>query len=323
MRWQLSLCVWVFACVLSAGNLDARQHPTASQVNPANNSYVLGPDDQISVWALGIPEISQHTVRIDPNGNIDLPMLGSVHAGGRTTQQLRDDLVNRLKEYVQQPEVTISISEFKSQPVSVIGDVNEPGVHQITGPKNLIEVLSLAGGLLPDAGNSIHITRSLEFGRIPLPTAKDDPTGKFSVAEINVKDLLHASHPAENIIILPHDIISVPRAEIVYVMGEVNRPGGYPLTERASYSVLQALSMAGGVTRSAAPKHAEILRTATGHSSRETLALNVSDILAGKATDVPLQPDDILFIPNNVAKSAGLRALEAAIQVGTGVIIWR
>ena len=150
--------------------------------------------------------------------------------------------------------VTVSVFEFRSQPVSVLGAVNTPGVHQIRGRKTLFEVISEAGGLKNEAGNSIKITRRKEFGAIPLPGAGADPSGEFSVAEVSVKSVMEARNPQENIQIQPNDVISVPKAELVYVIGAVKRAGGFILSEREQISVLQALSMAEGLDRVARPR---------------------------------------------------------------------
>ena len=295
----------------------------AEQPSEAPPEYVLGPEDLLSVWALGVEEIPNTPVRIDPNGFIDLPLAGSVRAGGKTVAELKTELLRRFKDYVEEPQVSVAVTEFRSQPVSVLGAVKNPGVHQLQGRKTLVEMLSLAGGLGPDAGYGIKITRRLEWGRVPLPTATDDATGRFSVAEVKVKSVMEARNPEENILIRPYDILSVPRGEMVYVLGEVGKAGGFVLQERETMSVLQALSLAGGVLRTAAPSRARILRTAAGTSSREERPLDLKNILAGRSGDVPLQPDDILFVPNSAAKSAGMRAVEAAISLGTGIIIWR
>ena len=158
----------------------------------------------------------------------------------------------RFKAYVHDPVVTAGIAEFRSQPVSVLGAVKNPGVHQILGNKSLFEILSLAGGLSPDAGNIVNITRRKERGSIPLPTARPDATGEFIIADVGVKSILDAKNPEQNIVIQPDDVISVPRGDMVYVIGSVRRSGGFMLNEKEAISVLQALSMAEGLERTAA-----------------------------------------------------------------------
>ncbi len=297
--------------------------PVANSEEQLRSSYVLGPDDQIMIRALDVEEISDKPQRIDMSGNIRLPMVGRIKASGLTVEQLEGEIGNRLKQYVQEPDVAVSIVEFRSQPVSVIGSVKNPGVHQLEGRKTLIEMLSLAGGLADDAGHSVKITRRLEWGRIPLKSAKDDPSGKFSVAEVSLKSMMEASSPEENIVIRPQDVITVPRAEMVYVTGQVQRSGGFPLRERETLSVLQALSLAGGLGPGASPQNARILRVASSNANRTEIAVDLKKILIGKANDVPLQSDDILFVPSSAPKKAAIRAAEAAIQIGTGLVIWQ
>ena len=257
------------------------------------------------------------------SGYLRLPMVGRIRAAGLTVEQLQAEIVSRLRQYIKEPDVAVDVTDFRSQPVSVIGAVKNPGVHQLQGRKTLIEILSLAGGLSDDAGYSIKITRSLDRGPIPLPSAAADPSGRFSVAQVSLKDLMEARNPAQNILIQPHDVISVPRADMVYVVGQVSRAGGFVLHENETISALQALSLAGGLDRTASPKNARILRSAGNAASRTEIAINLNKILQGRSPDVPMQPNDILFVPASGSKKVAVRALEAAIQVGTGIAIWR
>jgi len=286
------------------------------------STYLLGPDDQITVSVLNAEEISDKPIRIDMSGNIRLHMAGRIHAAGLTIEQLEAGIVSRMKEFIQEPQVSVSISEFRSQPVSVVGSVKTPGVHQLEGRKTLIEILSLAGGLSEDAGHSVKITRRLEWGAIPLANAQTDPTGKYSVAEVSLKEILEAKHPEQNIVIKPNDVVTIPRAEMIYVTGKVQRSGGFILRERETLSVLQALALAGGLDTAASPKNARILRRADSENRAE-IAVNLKQIMLGKEKDVPMRADDILFVPENGPKRALTRAAEAAIQLGTGVAIYR
>lgn len=136
-----------------------------------------------------------------------------------------------------------------------------------------------------------------------------------------MKALLEAKNPENNINVLPNDVITVPRAEMIYVVGTVRKPGGFVLNDQESISVLQALSMAEGLDKTAAWGHAKIIRNDQS-GNRVEVSANIDRILAGKLRDVPLS-NDILFVPNSAAKSATLRGIEAAIQLGTGIAILR
>jgi polysaccharide export outer membrane protein len=288
----------------------------------APSNYKLGPDDEVTLFVSDVDEISNKPMRIDMRGDINIPMAGRVHAAGLTADRLETEIENRLKKYLKDPDVVVSIKEFRSQPISVLGAVDKPGVHQLEGRKTLFEVLSMAGGLRADSGNTVKITRSLEWGRIPLPDAKDDATGQFNVASVKVKGIMDGSDPAANIMIKPEDVITVPKADLVYAVGSVKRPGGFPLNQNETLSTLQVLSLAEGLDKAAAPKKARIMRVVPGTTSRMEIPVDLQKLMAGKSPDLPLQSDDILFVPNSAAKNAGGRAMEAAIQIATGVAIY-
>jgi polysaccharide export outer membrane protein len=294
--------------------------PPIEEPSTVRDTYVLGPDDVVSIRVADAENINSDRYRIENDGYLHVPMIGRIAAGGLTPQELEAELARHLKAYIQEPDVTVSIVEFRSQPVSVLGAVKTPGVQQLRGRKTLVEMLSLAGGLDPAAGGRIRITRRLSQGAIPLKNAVSD--GQFSVAEVNLKEILETGKPEGNILIKPHDVISVPRAEMVYVTGQVQKSGGFVLNEHDSITVLQALSLAGGVDRTASTQNARILRRGAA-ADRSEIPVNVQKILDGKASDIALEPEDILFIPSSVPKKAALRALEIAIQVGTGVAIFR
>ncbi|HXM46177.1 MAG TPA: polysaccharide biosynthesis/export family protein [Bryobacteraceae bacterium] len=307
------------ALVLMSAVAVAQQPPAAAGPQPdqARIAYVLGPEDTVTIHAQNAPDLSEKPFRVDAEGEIKLPMIGRVHAGGLTIEQLEAEIVTRLKVYLVEPEVTVGITEFRSQPVSIVGAVATPGVHQLEGQKTLVEMLAIAGGLRPDAGPSVKLTRRLEFGRIPLPGAADDSTHQFSIAEVNLKSVMEAKNPEFNIAIRPHDVISVPHAEVVYVIGEVNHAGALPLNEGDSLSVLEAVSSSGGMLHTAAISHARILRPVPGEQKRAELVVDLKKIMAGQSADIPLLAGDVLVVPGSTGKHAVYRALEAAVTAGT------
>jgi polysaccharide export outer membrane protein len=299
--------------------------PVAETAPGVRSAYRLGAEDVISIKVTDAEEISEKSLRIGDSGFISLPMVGRVRAAGVTVDELQKELEARLKVYIRTPEVSINLIEMKSQPVSIIGAVKSPGVQQLQGRKTLVEMLSLAGGIREDAGYSVRITRQKEWGPIPLANAQPDPTGQFTIAEVNLKEIMDAKNPVNNIAVMPHDVISVPKGEMVYVIGEVKKPGEFILGSKANLSVLQALSMGGGLeNRTAAPAKAKILRTsASADMKRIEIPVNLKNILAGKDQDVPMEPEDILFVPNSRTKSGAIRAAEAALQIATGIAIYR
>jgi polysaccharide export outer membrane protein len=290
---------------------------------PSTHEYQLGPDDQVKVWALGFEEFSDKPVRIDPGGYLSLPMIGQVKAAGLTVQQLQDALAEKMKKMVLHPEVSVSIVDYGSQPVSVIGAVNQPGVHQLQGRKSLAEVLSMAGGTRQDAGSVINITREAQWGPIPLPNASKDPNGAFYTAQIKVTDLFGAKTPADNVQILPHDVIAVPVAENISVIGAVQKPGAFPLNTRTSMSALEALAMAGGPGPQPKLQDAKILRMVPGRVDRQEIPIDLKKIELGKAEDIALRPNDILLVPTSASKKVGVAVAQAVLSAAVGVAVWR
>jgi polysaccharide export outer membrane protein len=296
----------------------------AMEPNTAEPNYVLGPGDTIIIRAVGIDEFSDKTDTklIDMRGFVDVPIVGHVKAAGLPVQQLEDTITKELQKYVRDPQVTVTVAEFKSQPVSVVGSVLQPGVYKLTGQNTLVQVLSQAQGLAEDAANKINITREKAQGRIPLPGSAEDSTGQFYTATVDTKRLLDAKDPSANIVVKPNDVIAVPKAEMVYVVGAVLKSGAFVLNQRNSMSVLQALSMAEGLDKTSSAGRAKIIRREE-NNKRVEIPADLKKILAGQSPDMPLYANDILFVPSSTAKSVSLRALEAAIQVGTGVAIYR
>jgi polysaccharide biosynthesis/export protein len=314
---------WFISPLCPAWLLLAGLNFVTAETTPSAIEYILGPSDQIVIRSVQAKEITDKQVRLEANGEVNLPLIGRVRLGGLSVPQAEAALTKAAEKYYIDPDIAVSVAEFRSEPVSIIGAVGAPGVHEARGRKTLLEMLSLAGGARPDAGPVVKITRQKQYGPIPLPGARD--TGdNTAVAEIDLKSLLEARDPSENIVVRPNDVISIPRAEMVYVVGNVKRAGGIPLGGRSTISALEALSLAEGLDFRAAPGHARILRPSNRKpdAGREEIPIHLDRILSGKNSDIYLHPNDILFVPNSMAKSVTTRSLETALQIGTGILIW-
>jgi polysaccharide export outer membrane protein len=279
--------------------------------SPPAEVVPLGADDVIQIHAVEAEEISDKPVRIAPDGFINLPLVGRVKAAGLTVEELQAELVHRLKRLIVDPDVTVSLTETHSQPVSVVGAVKNPGVIQLQGQKTFLEVMTLAGGPRDDAGYTARISRRKVLGALPLPHATTDPSGQFSVAEVNLQNIMEARDSASNILMMPNDVISVPKAQMVYVIGDVLHPGGIALSDQKTVTVLQAIGIAAGLTRTAKATEAKILRVTPGSTTRVEVAVNLKTMLAGKTTDVALKPEDILFVPNSLRKDLAYQVFQS------------
>src|SRR5262245_11167236 len=318
------LILWMVIPVTSS-NVSATASPedqpsASSQNQPA--AYVLGPSDSITIQALDVDEISNKPIWIDTGGFINLPLVGRVKAAGLTVQELEAEINVQLKPFVKVPHVVVAVTEFRSQPVSVLGFVNTPGVLQVQGRKTLLEVFSQAGGLKPDAAAVAKITRRLDYGEIPLPGATRDASGQFSVADLQLKALIEGRSPEQNILVRPHDVISVPKADILYVIGEVKKPGGFVLTDRKRTTVVAALALAEGFLPLANRKKAEVLRLEPGRDERSKIEVKLDKILSGKEKDIALLPEDILIISPDAAKGIRRKVGETALSVITSRAIY-
>lgn len=282
--------------------------------------YVLGPGDTMTILGVDIDEIAKTPLRISTSGDITLPLgVGRIHAAGMTLEELEAEITERLKVNIRRPEIAITLTELRSQPVTVNGFVGTPGIVQLEGRKTLVEVLSMAGGRTPDAGNKITVTRRTEQGSIDLPSVRTD--GAFYIAEVDVLAIQNGIRPQDNIQILQDDVIWVPRVDLVYVMGEVRKGGAFALTDRKSISIIEALARAEGTTPTAGKKNAKIIRPVPG-AERIQIDVNVDDVLRGKTKDVMLMPEDILYIPDSYAKGAFRRTMDSLVQISTGLIIY-
>jgi polysaccharide export outer membrane protein len=292
-----------------------QQAPSAQPGQPSQNApaqqlpqdtirpnYVLGPNDQIQIRAPEAEEIDQKPFRIDGDGNINLPLVGRIHAAGMTIQELEVDLVRRLREYIREPQVFVTPIQFRSSPIYFVGLFARPGIYPLQGQRTLTEMLSTVGGLQTGASRHITITRHEEYGPIPLPNAIVDPEKKNSTVEISLGTLRENINPAENILLQPYDVISVGRSELVYMSGEIGRVGGIELGERDSISIMQALSQSGGMSRDAKGDKVRILRPIEGTNRRYKIEIDAKALFDGKGLDVPLLPNDIVYIPHSYSR---------------------
>src|SRR5260370_14531641 len=176
------------------------------------------------------------------------------------------DLSNRYRAFFKDPQVSVFVTDYRSEPVTVVGAVNNPNVIKLHGPTRLMRVISQAGGLKQEAGDRVLVTRQLPLNKGATPTGgSNEPNANFYLKEIDLLKIIDGTDPSANLIIEANDLITVPKAKMVYVVGDVGRPGGYVLDgHSSSLTVLQAIALAGGINKTAAAGNTRILRTATG-----------------------------------------------------------
>lgn len=304
MMTKILTCLLAFAAVVSA------ERPLSPlQPGGRDAEYRVGPGDTIEVAVFEVEDLDR-SVTIAADGRIRLPLIGAIEVGGNTPREIEAQISSLYADgYLRNPQVTVSVVDFRSQPVSVLGAVREPGVYQLLGRRRLSDVLALAGGLSEEVGDSVRISRS------------SDGEAQREI-EVSVSSLLslHPS-PDDNPWIEPHDSIQISKAGVVYVLGAVGRPGGFPIKEQEPMTALRAISLAEGTEGVAAKKRVRIIRRRDG--LEEELPIRLDRILAGKAPDPVLEPNDIVYLPDSKLKKSLNRGSEAVIQMATGLVIWR
>jgi len=292
--------------------------------------YVIAADDVLDVYILDVPELSR-AYRVSQSGQLAFPLLPQpLNAAGLTLDKFSALLTAQLKSSgtLSDPHINLSVKESRNHSISITGAVKVPQIYAVLGPIRLLSVLSQAGGIAEDAANVVKITRggavkqSLQTGSA---TSADASAGDPQIITINLNDLLSSGSPALNVDVYPGDWVTVPKAGVVYVVGAVNRSGGFVMnTSREHMTVLQAVALAEDLKPTAQREHSMIIRRELSKGGeRQEIAVNLKQILAGKTADVVMQPNDILFVPDSTGKRALRRGAEAAIQIATGLALFR
>ena len=277
--------------------------------------YRIGQDDLIDVSVFEIPELTS-SARVSAAGTIDVPLIGSVDAGGKTTTELAKAIGAKLRSgYVNDPQVTVFVREYASQPVSVIGAVKQPGIYQIKGEKNLLDVLAMAYGLDLNYGKFIKVIR---------PAPNDDAVQgakNEQVFSISVEALLQEGQTDLNIPIRAGDTINVLMPGSIFVVGEVFKPGEFVLRNGKDVTVTQAVALGGGTNRDAKKKECLIIRYAKD-GSRKEIPVDLQAILSGTQPDTMMTSNDILFVPASKVKSGMTKALDSVLNIAIGRAIY-
>jgi polysaccharide export outer membrane protein len=246
----------------------------------ADAKYRIGPEDVLTISVWDNKDVDQ-TVFVRPDGQISLPLLGEVQAGGLTVEELASKLTQEFAKTIKDPQVTVGVKEIRSRPVFFVGGFGKTGPLQLTQDFTLLQAIAVAGGLVPTADlESAFVIRN----NTTLP--------------INFVRLVKHADISQNIKLEPGDTVVVPVADVVYVQGEVKTPGSVKFSR--DLTVVRVIAAAGGFTNLAAPRRVSVLRAEGG--KKETLRINVDDIMRDPSSvaDVPLQPNDIIIVPQRL-----------------------
>ena len=262
---------------------------------PDQSAITIGPGDLIDLTVFDVPELVLK-VRVDSNGVVSLPLMGDLKLAGMTVRDAQRFIARELveRQMVKEPQVSLFIEEFATQGITVYGEVNTPGIYPLMGPHQLYDAISAAGGLTLKSGATVTILHATQREPEVITLSNENP-------------IEHA-----DVTIYPRDKIIVSKAGVVYVLGEVNKPGAFLMEDNTSISVLKATALAGGTTKLASLKDSVILRKSPQGTVETKISLD--KIYHGKASDLQLHAEDIVFVPVSNVKSYGAMGLQGAIQ---------
>jgi polysaccharide biosynthesis/export protein len=288
----------------STSALSTPATPAGMTASGSPSDLRIGVGDLLEVAVFGAPDFDKQ-VRVSSSGEVTLPLVGAVKLAGITTAEAEKLLEKKLVDggYFNDPHVSVFEKEYQTQGVSVLGEVQKPGIYPMLGSHKLFDVISASGGLTPKAGNQVTITHRDRT----QPSQNLTLAGNGSDSTQNNPD------------VLPGDTVVIQKAGVVYVVGDVHLPGGFVM-DKPQLTVLQALAMAQGANPTAKLDGARLIRR--NGNDRQEVPIALKKILSSKAPDVNLQADDILFVPNSAAKSAWHRGIDAIIQTAVGVAIY-
>jgi len=306
VQWKVVL----FAFLIITLQLSFAQQSTGDispdQQRPSAPNIAIGAGDLLNIVVFDTPELTT-SARVNQDGEVNLPVLGMMRLAGFNTidaaRKIEEDL--RSRHLIIDPHVTVFIAEYASQGATVMGEVRSPGVYPTLGTRKLLDMLSVAGGLQSTAGKSVSIVH------------RDDPQHPIIVALQSGSSTMYAQ---ENPIILPGDTIVVAKAGIIYVIGDVLKPGGFLIDNNTPISVMQSLSLAGGWDKTASLSKTKLIRKTT--EGREEVDLDLKHLTYGSQADVSVKDGDILFVPSSLGKTLTYRGIEAAISITSGVLIY-
>ena len=306
---------------------NARIKELAQASRPSTGEIPIGAGDMLHIDVFDVPDLSRD-VRVGETGLISLPLVPQrIPVAGCTPFQLgqRIEKLLQVNGLVMHPQVSVMVKEQNSDPISVVGAVGHPVVFHELRPTSLLEVLAAAGGVSDDAGSSIIITR--ETGPVTTCGEEDppaDPTSDAKIIKVRVSDLLQSGDPAFNVPVYGGDVITVPRAGIVYVAGAVAQPGGYTLNDPGeAINTMKIIALAHGLEGTAKANDAIIFRNDKATGETKQIKVKLKKIMDRKAPDVRLYASDILYVPDSTAKRILGKAGAAALGIGTGLAVYR
>jgi polysaccharide biosynthesis/export protein len=292
----------------TTATLAAHRMPEDSRaplIPPSSARLVIGPGDLLTISVFNVPELQQ-TVRVSDGGDANVSLIGNMHLADMTVAdaQALIETQYRDRNFLIAPHVNILVTEYATEGVSVLGEVTKPGVYPLLGPHTLLDIISAAGGLTQLAGSTVSVRRR---------------NGEQQVVQLDANDPQKAL--AQDVELRPADMVVVARAAVVYVVGDVGKPGGFAMQNNGRLTLLQAIALAQGVNKTASLSHSKVIhKDPSGAYTTEDIHL--APVLHGKEPDRQLSAEDIVFIPNSKLKSAAVGGWTTAVQAASAAAIY-
>jgi polysaccharide export outer membrane protein len=292
--------------------------PAMANAHAVENDNAIAAGDILSVSVADAPEWGGK-FRVNDTGTIEIGGLSKpILAEGRTPNELSRDISQALidAKQLRDPRINVFIEESHGRTVTVLGAVLKPASYPLQKRTTVLDALSMAGGALPGAGGTITVVRG-------PASAEATGTAVGSAQIIDMSRVVSGGDLSGNVQVRNGDVLNVSTAKVVYVVGAVIKPGGFTLADpSAGLSVVKAVSLAEGFSQVASSRHALIIRQSTSETSRQEVLVDVDQVLAGKAADVVLAPDDILYIPESGAKRTVRAMGQVAMSLVNGIAVY-
>lgn len=309
----------VFALLAAGFTIPAAAAQTANaKPAAAIEEYRLGPGDIVSISVTDAPEFNQKA-RVTDTGVIQISGVSdSLAAEGLTPIELSQSIRKALMEAKQlrNPKVNVFIDEYHGRTITILGAVSKPAVYSLSHRTNVLDAISMAGGALPNSGNTVTVVRG-------EASAEASGTAVGSVQIVDVGRLTRGEDPAGNIEVYNGDVLNVSPAQVVYVVGAVAKPGGYVMSNPSEgVSVVQAVALAEGFRPLAATHRGLIIRQSTSQHGRSEIPVDIQSLMNGGQADLVLAPNDILYVPESGGKKTLKIMGDIAMSAVNGVAIY-
>ena len=286
---------------------------TSQKEDPSGSDYAIGAGDLLSITALDVSELDKVKVRVGAEGFVRLPLIGTLKVSGITARQLESEIADRLREkYLYDPQVSVFIEEYRSQRVAVLGEVNKPGVYEVSEKRALTDMLALAGGLTAGADQVVYLLRN-------PANAERRPAGSGELIKIDLEQLLAGGDQSLNVKVGSGDVVSVPKSGEFFLGGAVKKPGAFPI--KGKLTVDQAIYLGEGIRDDADIASVQVLRD-VGGPKNEVFQVNLEQLAKEAKPGLVLKRNDVVYVGTSGPKSMLYGALEffkSIIRVGVGI----